>query len=218
MGKKSIPSWKHRGEAVFVETSQGALVQCLPIAELMQMVKADTELPDEPTPPTWTLEGVGGATEKRAYTEKSIQRQDVSEEDKSAWEEYQNELVLYQAKQTQRAREIGTKQIRVMALRGTRVEEGKSEEEWIEEMEWMRFTIPDDERDRTLQYFKSEICATPEDAQIITLGIAKASGAEPGALQKMEDSFRLAVEQSKREDPKGVQGGNGIEAAAEGEG
>ena len=183
------------GGAVIVVTSSGWTVECQPVAR--QMLKAGEFLvePVEPEPPTYTVAGVGGATEQRAYDQEAADDPKTPDEDKAKWAAYLETKALYDAALANITNQRNEMRGRFMALRGVKVRGLPDDlEQWAQEQrDLFGFEIEDDGLPHNaalkLAFIDNEVIHTQDDGAKITAGIMRASGLDQEALDQVEATF-----------------------------
>lgn len=170
---------------VIVATSRGQRVECLPIATMIDEIRATYEA-RIPPPPTYTITGAGGDEVEADHTEDTIADEATSEEDKAAWAEYKVQELKIRAEMNERI-------MRAVAVKGIHVLDMPPEKEWLAEHEFLGLEVPEPSHERLYHYIKTEVLGTMEDGINITAGIYRASGLDEEVLTRIEDSFRAPV-------------------------
>jgi len=175
-------------EQVYVTTSRGVRVKCLPVAHVLEKARQQV-VEDYPLPPvpTKTVEGVGNTKVEVPYTAETIGGEDVSEKDRIAWENHQNVQAQIQAEQSRRT-------LRILALRGVEFE---MPDGWEKEHEWMGIVVPTDPSEKKYHYFMYEVVGNQADGFAIAKGINVASGMDKELLAQAESNFRNSMEDEK---------------------
>lgn len=185
---------------VVVTTQSGWIVECLPVGDLMLRVGSHLVYPTEPEPPTYTIEGAGGSTEERTHDETSIEDTKTTDEERTAWDAYQEALTEYDREcaklDAQRNEMRGT----FINLEGMRVRGLPDDLEAWAENRRTRYgfeidaTTPDD---LLLAFIGHHVIRTPRDGVLISAGILRASGLDQEALDQAEQSFLDSLERQQ---------------------
>jgi len=174
---------------VIVTTSRGVRGACQPIAMMLeaqeQNIRASIEWPEVPT---YTFTDVAGTEITRPHTQGTIEDPGTSEEDRAAWADY---LLVQQEAQTEFDDRRNNGIMRLLAVEGFEVLDG--DDGWERRHEAYGMSVPDDEFEKTVHYFFTEVIGTPDDAYQIMLGIYRASGYDEEVLGQIEAGFRPEV-------------------------
>ena len=120
---------------VYVTTSTGAKVECLPYGDLLVRAGSTLIPPEMPTPPTYTMTDGDGEERRIAYSEKSIQDSSTPDEDKAAWASYLDQMAAYQTELAALEARRNLQRVNIMALKAVRVVGQPDLEIWAKEME-----------------------------------------------------------------------------------
>jgi hypothetical protein len=177
---------------VIVETSRGVRGACQPIAMMLeaqeQNIRGSIEWPEVPT---YSFEDVAGNVIERVHTQATIDDPATSEEDRAAWADY---LLAQQAAQTEFDDRRNNGIVRLLAVEGFEVLDGG--DDWERRHELYGMAVPDDEFERTVHYFQTEVIGTQDDVYQIMLGIYRASGYDEEVMAQVEAGFRAEVGQA----------------------
>jgi hypothetical protein len=195
------------GEAgVFVTTSRGVEVECLPIADVIEAqeanIRASVEWPEQPTR---IIADVAGSEMEEPLTEAYIETAHASHEEIEAW-------VSYKGKQAQAEAEFSARlndgRVKLLAQRGVRWNDDL-EAEWTKDDEWAGMTVPEDPRERKLHFFRTQVLGNLGDLYRVLFGIYQASGYDEEVLDLMEASFRSEMGRAGGDEPEDGAGGHG---------
>jgi len=194
---------------VIATTASGWDCECMPVADLLLRVGQNIVDPPEPEPPTYTITGVGGATEERPHTADSIADPKTTDEERLAWAFYLEQIEEWEAHTAELDQQRGELRGRFMALRGVKVR-GLPDDlgAWADEQHLLYgFEIADDglphDKALLLAFIDQEIIRTPTDGAKVTAGILRASGLDQEALDAAEASFLDSLGQAGRPDDNG---------------
>ena len=194
---------------VIVETSRGVQLECHPIITEIEAqeenIRSQYEWPEVPhrdisdtVPPD--------AGPKWPRTEEIDQQwvddEWATDEDKEAWAEY---LKAYELVDAEFSTKMNDSRLRLIALRGVTVLDAKPEKEWVKEHEWMGMDVPEDDLERLMHFFRTEVLGTTVDMFTITKGIYRAAGFDQEVLDELEQSFRSEVGRAGRTEPEADQ-------------
>ena len=194
---------------VTVVTASGWTVECQPVADLLMRTGQNLTEPEPPDPPTYTIEGVGGATEERTYDAEGIEDQKTPQEDKDKWIVYLEKKAAYDSEVAAIEAKRNEMRGRFMALRGVKVRNLPDQlDDWAAEQRLLYgFEIEDNGLPHTaalkLAFIDQEVIRTPEDGGKITAGILRASGLDQEALDSVEATFLDSLGQAGRPDTEG---------------
>lgn len=180
---------------VVVTTSSGWIVECQPVAALLLRVGQNLVEPLPPEPPTYTVIGIGGASEQRPYDQEAADDPKTPDEDRAKWAVYLEQKRVYEAEVARITNQRNEMRGRFMALRGVRVRDLPVDlEAWAEEQRTLfGFEIEDNglphEHALRLAFIDNEVIHTAEDGAKITAGIMRASGLDQEALDSVEATF-----------------------------
>ena len=180
------------GHATFT-TSRGKPVTFLPIATLLDKIRASHPLPE---PPTYEFETAGGAKEKRFHDETTLD----TPAEKAAWAEYQTRLQAANEK-------LNRALTRAVLLRGVTFDAPADDPftqtlntldaipTWVAEQKLIDpdILVPIDPVERRLHYIETELLVSLDDYERVMLGTMEASGVPEELLQQMEASFRRSL-------------------------
>ena len=191
---------------VTVTTSRGVEVECLPIAELIQAqeenLRAGVEWPEKPV---HVITDVAGSQVEQALSQEWINGEGATDEETEAWEEYLAAQARAQAEYEAKREEALP---RLLAYKGVRLVDESLMEKWAEDHRWMNMDVPDDPRERTLYFLRTEILGNAEaDVVEIMMGIYRASGADPDLMKEAEVFFRGEMGRAGRDAAEGSAGG-----------
>jgi hypothetical protein len=207
MAKKSKPKRLKEPDDtdVFVTTSRGVVVECLPIAELInaqeENLRAGIEWPEKPV---HIIIDVAGSEIEQALSQAWIDGGNATDEEIETWEEY---LVAQAQAQAEYEAKRDEALPRLLAYKGVRLADPALAERWTEDHRWMGMDVPDDPRERTLHFLRTEILGNAEaDIVEIMLGIYRASGADPDLMKEAEVFFRGEMGRTRRDAAGGSAG------------
>lgn len=182
---------------VITTTQSGWTVECLPVGDLMLQVGSHLVYPDEPAPPTYTITGVGGETEERQHDAESIRDPKTSDEDRAAWDVYQDALREYETKTDELDTQTNEMRGTFINLEGMRVRGLPDDLKAWAANQTARYgfeidtTTPDD---LLLAFIGHNVIRTARDGVRIAAGILRASGLDQEALDQAERSFLDSLE------------------------
>ena len=192
---------------VIVETSRGVRLECHPIITEIEAqeenIRAQYEWPETPqreidVPKDASWSGIVDLTQEHIDSEFS------TDEEKETWAEYTKAYELVDAEFSTK---MNDSRLKLIALEGVRVVNGLPEDVWMRRHEWLGMKVPEDDLERLMHYFKTEVLGQTADMFVITKGIYKAAGFDPEVLDELEQSFRSAVGSAGREILEGDQEG-----------
>ncbi len=174
-------------------TDAGTQVHLRPVSRrlifgITAACRREAEARGEPlSPPTYTVETVGGGTETFAHDAKSIEAEGTSEAERAAWSEHQAALARLEA-------EVQERVTRVLLLEGLDVPQVP--EEWQARMRRYGLQLETDPDDLKLQYITTELLRTSHSlleavAQITLLSMRGSVPEED--IAATEASFRRAL-------------------------
>ena len=195
------------GEAgVFVTTSRGVEVECLPIADVIEAQEANIRaLVEWPEQPTRVIADVAGSEMEEPLSQKYVESGQATEEQVEAWAGYVEAKAQAEAKFSAR---LNDGRVKLLAQRGVRWD-ASLEEEWKKDDEWAGMTVPEDSRARTLHFFGTQVLGNLGDLYRVLFGIYRASGYDEEVLDLMEDSFRSEMGRAGGDEPEDGAGGHG---------
>jgi len=219
--------YEEREGKVYARTSSGWEVECMPVGDLLLRVGSALSVPKEPTPPTYTVTDASGDKSDHVHDEESIKDPKTTEEEKIAWADYLVEKAQYESEMEEVEEKRRKMRGRFMAIRGIRVVNLPDLEKWADEQrDLYGFEIPDDPRERLVEFVNTEIIRTQADGNSIVIGIYKASGMDEEVLSSIEDRFRASMgrtegsdtetdpetsPEGERREEEGVVGGSDLE-------
>lgn len=169
------------GRSVELRPVSGKMLTEIQISKRRKLMKEDARL----TPPTYTTKNVAGDEETFPHDETTLE----TDEDKAAWEEYQqalNELEI----------EIASVTNSYVISEGVVI--GDIPDEWFEKREWLGLDTPENRLDRRLLYIETEILTTQEDMihALSAIMHLTASGSKEmeERLADLDEIFRRALE------------------------
>lgn len=165
-------------------TSRGKVVTFLPIATLLDKIRASHPMPK---PPTYKVETKLGGVEIHEHNETTLE----TDEEKTAWANFQMQLAEAQA-------ELNRALTRAILMRGL-VFEYPSNYDWIKEQEFLGIKVPEDANERRLHYAETEVMGSVDDYEGVTLGVMGASGVSEDLLKQMDASFRRSLGRVERD-------------------
>lgn len=207
--KKQAPQ-ESSSDRVFITTSRGVALECMPIAaEIEQQEHNIRQAIDWPDVPTRSIEDVAGSTMTVELTQEYVDSEHATDEQREAWGQYLADLAGPTADFTTR---LNTARPRLIALRGIRIMDETLIDVWAKDHEWLGMSVPDDPRERAYHFFMTEMLGNLEDDMTaIMVGIYRASGYDSEVLDQVERSFRAALGKSR---PDADTGDTGQEAEA----
>lgn len=172
-------------DGVIVTTSRGQRVECLPIAAMLDEIRAQLENDlAEFEIPSHAITDVAGVTVEIQYNEESIKN--APPEDQAKW-------IEYISAKTRLESESKEHQMRIVATKGVVMLDMPPDDVWIAEHEWLGYHVPTFKPERLYHYFKTEVVGTNEDGLKISAGIYRASGIDEEVIRKVEASFRASM-------------------------
>lgn len=187
---------------VIVTTSRGHRLECKPVLTMLDGIKETEQAKAEvefglPPPVTYTVTDVTGDTEEFEHDKESIKDPKTPEEDREQWKERERISAEIEAVVDARSNK---RIMRIIATRGVIMLDMPREKSWIEEHEWLGYTVPKHKRARLYHYFNKEVIGTIEDGVRIMAGITAASGFDKEVLARVEAGFRAKVGEEGRPD------------------
>lgn len=181
------PQAKPKG--IVVTTSRGVEVECLPVGIELESQEANIrESVDWPEKPTRVMTDVGGSEVDIELSRDYVESDRATEEQKAAWDAYWEDLARAEAEFQGKLNEA---QPRLIAYKGVRLADPSLADKWAEDHEWLGMEVPQDERERSLHFLRTEILGDPvEDMTAIMVGIYRASGFDEEVLAEFEANFR----------------------------
>jgi len=187
------------GVGVFVTTSRGVEVECLPVADVIEAQEENIRASvGWPTKPTRTITDVAGSEMTEPLSDRYVESAQATEEQKEAWAEY----VAAQARaEAEFSRRLNDGRVKLIAQRGVRWD-ADLEKEWAADDEWAGMTVPEDPRERTLHFFRTQVLGNLGDLYRVLFGIYRASGYDEEVLDLMEASFRTEMGRAGGDEPE----------------
>lgn len=194
--------------SVIVTTATGWAVVCQPVADLLLRVGRNITDPTPPEPPTYTVAGIGGATEEKTYDAEGAADPKTPPEDKERWAAYVEERAAYDAQIADIERQRNEMRGRFLALRGIKARGLPADlEAWAAEQELLFGMTIDTALPRPtallLAFIDQNVVRTADDGAKIVAGILRASGMDSEALDAVEATFRHTMGQGGRADAAG---------------
>jgi len=192
-------------DKVIVETSRGVRLECHPIITEIEAqeenIRAQYEWPDVPqrkidVPPDATWPGVVDQTQEHIDSEFS------TDEEKETWSQY---LKAYELVDAEFSTKMNDARLKLIALEGVRVIDAVPEDVWVRRHEFLGMVVPEDNLERMMHYFRTQVLGATADMFVITKGIYRAAGFDPEVLEELEQSFRNQVGSAGREILEGDQ-------------
>lgn len=178
---------------VVVETSRGVHGVCQPIAIMIESQEQNIRKSIEwPEVPTYSFTDVAGTIIERVHTQGTIEDPATSKEDRIAWADY---LLAQKEAQAEYDERHNNGLLRLLAFEGFEVLDGETG--WEQRHELYGMTVPEDEFEKTIHYFQTEVIGTQDDVYKIMVGIYRASGYDEEVMAQIEAGFRAEVGQSE---------------------
>ena len=198
---------------VFITTSRGVEVECLPIADTIDAQEENARGSIEwPEVPTRTITDIAGSKMVEPLTEAYIETGHATHEEIGAWTDYQ--VAQAEAEATFQTR-FRDGRVRLIAAKGVQWD-ASLEKDWTEAAEWIGMVVPEDPRDRKLHFLRFEVLGNIGDLYTILFGIYHASGYDEEVLDEMEATFRSEMgQQDEGPDAGASEGDSGSEERAE---
>lgn len=173
-----------------ITLSSGKDLTVLPLSPLL-MQRINDSLPPRPTPPTYEADTAGGGVEVMTHDETTLQ----TEEEKTAWAEYQGRLASWSAEQSKRF-------LRVFFARGVHLNlDAAALDRWAKEMKYLGVNVPEGNPDdpevyieRKVLYVETELIGSGGDMLTIMQEIMKLTGVDEGEVAAATRLFHSAVE------------------------
>ena len=176
-----------RDGKVYVTTSTGIEVQCLPFWNEVMMAGSALSFPDEPQVPIYIMTDADQEIVERPYNQEAIDDPKTPEEDRVEWAAYLELKDQYEQDKAKVRYKQEMMRTRVLAIKATRVK-GLDLDAWANEhLEMYGIEIPED--DRMIYWFASEVVKVELDGAKIMAGIARASGMTTDQLDSIEELF-----------------------------
>lgn len=199
------------GGGVLITTSRGVEVECLPIADTLdaheENIRASVEWPEMPVR---VMVDVAGSEMESPLSQEYVESAQATDEEKEAWAEYQ---IAQAEAQAQFKAKLDENRVRLIAFKGVQWN-GKLEEEWAADHEWLGTTVPEGERERKLHFFRTEVLGNIGDLYTVLFGIYQASGYDEEVLDMMEASFRPEMGRAEGDAAEDGTGDTGEESEA----
>lgn len=192
-----------RDGKVYVTTSTGVEVQCLPFWNEVMMAGSALSFPDEPEVPTYTFTDADQDSVERPYNQEAIDDPKTPDEDREKWAAY---LELKEPYERDKLEVLSKQQLmrtRVLALKATKVKDLDLDAWANEHLEMYGIEIPED--DRMIYWFASEVVKVELDGAKIMAGIARASGMTEDQLDSIEEEFPDPLGGTRRSDDQPTQ-------------
>ena len=177
---------------VIATMQSGWVVECLPVGDLLLRVGDHIERPVEPSPPTYTMGGVGGATEERDHNQESIDDPKTSEAEREAWMVYLAQKAAYDARMAEIEARINEMRGTFINLEGIKVRGLPADLPAWADKQRARYGFEidgTDDESLLLAFISHNVIRTMRDGVRITAGILRASGLDQEALDAAEASF-----------------------------
>ncbi len=186
---KRKTSRRQQPKGVTVTTSRGVVVECLPVGIELESQEANIrESVDWPEKPTRVMTDVADSEIEIELSQDYVGSDRATEEQKAAWSAYWEDLARAEAEFQGKLNEA---QPRLIAYKGVRLADPSLAEKWAEDHRWLGMEVPEDERERSLHFLRTEILGDPvEDMTAIMVGIYRASGFDEEVLAEFEANFR----------------------------
>jgi hypothetical protein len=193
---------------VYVTTSTGWRVECMPVGDLLMRVGSKLKDPEEPEPPTYTMTDVTGDTREIPHDEVSIEDPKTTDAEREAWAEYLDLSEEYDRETLRITRIRNEQKARFIALRGIKVEGIPSDlDEWAREQEDLYgLEIPTPPRERLAAFLHHEVVRTESDGIKISAGIFRATGLDEEVMDQIEATFLGSMGRTGRANPETDQG------------
>ena len=162
---------------VTIETSNGTVVRCLPIANSLQAIRNTVELP---SPPTYQMTDVAGSVIDVEYDQAAIDDENTPQEDKDAWKQYQKDLA-------EATRQRNDRIYALVIKKGIEVVKGTTIGQFCEELHEMGIDPPADKTKLRRLHADVEIFSCPQDFTQVMVGISMASGVNEEAIREAEE-------------------------------
>lgn len=193
MSPRKIKAQPSNDDRVIVTTSLGVRIECHPVITEMEVleenIRAQFEWPEVPQRDISSTVPPDAGPEWPRTMEMSEEyvNQHATKEEQAAWAEY---LLATWAVDAEYIAKLMDGRVRLFCLHGVTVLDEKSEEEWVEEHEFMGMVVPPGRLARKLHYFRTEVLGTSTDMFVITKGIYQAAGVDKDKLDEYEATFR----------------------------
>ena len=182
---------------VIATMQSGWVVECLPVGDLLLRVGAHIERPDEPEPPTYQMDGVGGSSESRMHDAESIKDPKTSDEERAAWEVYAAKRAAYDKRTAEIDGQINEMRGTFINLEGIKVRGLPADLAAWADKQRTRYGFEidgSDDESLLLAFISHNVIRTMRDGVRITAGILRASGLDQEALDAAEASFLDSLE------------------------
>ena len=183
---------------VYVTTSTGWRVECLPYGDDLMRAGTALVLPDKPIPPTYIV-GEGEEAIRLPYTAAAIEG--ASDVDKLAWDQYVEAMGDYTAIELAVRFQQSLMRSRVMVHKATKVANMPDLKAWAQEREeFYGIPVPQTDRDILFQFFTTDVAKTEDDIMRLMVGIMRATGVSEEVLDAFESNFRNPVGRAEGQD------------------
>ena len=182
---------------VIATVQSGWQVECLPVGDLLLRVGSHIERPEEPEPPTYSMDGVGGSQETRTHDAESIADPKTSEAERAAWTVYTAKLTAYEKRTAEIDAQINEMRGTFINLEGIKVIGLPDDLAGWAEKQRARYGFEIDgstPEDLLLAFIEHHVIRTAKDGVRITAGILRASGLDQEALDAAEATFLDSLE------------------------
>jgi len=177
---------------VIATMQSGWVVECLPVGDLLLRVGAHIERPDEPEPPTYQMDGVGGSSESRPHDAESIKDPKTSDAECAAWQVYLALKAAYDKRTAELDGQINEMRGTFINLEGIKVRGLPADLPAWADKQRTRYGFEidgTDDESLLLAFIEHNVIRTMRDGVRITAGILRASGLDQEALDAAEASF-----------------------------
>jgi hypothetical protein len=177
---KKIEQEKDKDKHVFINSSgKSFAIQGLPPL-IVPMIAGD--LP-KPVKPTYTIVTAAGDEEIHDHDETTLQ----TEEDKKAWEDYQNAMKVLEG-------ELSNRMLTCVLVDGVDIDDEIDLKRWEKRQSLMGISVPEDPDEKLLQYKKSMVIRSSDDIVNLISAVLAITGIGREALDKARDSFQDKLE------------------------
>jgi len=178
------------GGRVYVTTSTGWRVECMPVAGALMRVGTASAEPEKPAPPTYKVTDVAGEVETFPHDATSIEDPKTTNEEREAWGAYLIAKSAYEQELAEVEARRNLKKARFMALKGIRLPKQPDLEAWAKEQAEYDIPVANDPTERLVEFISQEVMPTPADGYRVAAGISRASGLSREVLDTVEATFR----------------------------
>jgi len=184
-------------------TTDGREVEVLPVAQVaiektrLAVLREFEERGAQLAIPTYFVKTVAGETQEFPHDEKTIK--DAPADDVAKWE-------AYHKTQAELERATNERTTKFMLYRGVKIDQAEMQKA-LQEQTFFGILAPESPIEKALHYIQTEVLKTPADIMTAVQGIMmlSMSGVSEDTIRAVEESFRRAMEKTKRATTEGIE-------------